>query len=70
MPVSRMPAATLLPKAWKPNAIVATQAPKNTSIAVPISSAVYLRAMFASITTDPVCGAPGPTWGCVRPYSV
>ena len=44
-------------------------APKNTSSAVPISSAVYLRAMFASITTDPVLGSDEPAWGCVRPNS-
>src|SRR5215472_12755470 len=70
-PVSRMPAATLPPKAWKPNEIVAMPAPKNTSRPVPINSAVYLRAMFASITTDPlVLGAGDPVWGRVRPSSV
>jgi hypothetical protein len=46
-------------------------APKNTSRAVPINSAVYLRAMFASITTAPVVlGAGDPVWAFVRPSSV
>jgi hypothetical protein len=66
-PVSRIPAATLLPKARKPKVIVAMPAPKNTSSAVPISSAQYRRAILASIVTEPSSGPEAPKRGLVRP---
>ena len=68
-PVSRIPAATLLPKARKPKVTVAMPAPKKTSSAVPTSSAAYWRAIVASIIADPPAGPDPPNRGRVRPES-
>jgi hypothetical protein len=46
---------------------VAMPAPKNTSSAVPSSSALYLRAIVESIVTEPESGPEAPKPNLLRP---